>query len=213
MASQPIDSDQPTGGRREANKRDKLRRIRAAAREVFVSEGFEGANLRDIAAQADVAFGTLFLYAKNKNDLLLLVFDEELPEVMDRAYARSTAADGFLDQLLAFFAELYEYFCQTPELSRVMMRETTFRAGIVSERVWAGTLRAEQQVARIVAAAQADGTVSSAIAPDFAAHVLFSLYRIEIRFCLDVDDPDIPHSLQTLREQFGLVISGLAPRA
>jgi AcrR family transcriptional regulator len=212
MASRTDETPRPAGGRREANKAEKLRRIRAAASEVFLDQGFEAASLREIAAKADVAFGTLFLYAENKHDLVLLVFDEQLPEVTGNASERAASAEGFMDQLLAFFAGLYEFFCRTPELSRVMMRETTFRTGIVAARVFAGNVRAEQQVARIVARAQADGAISSAVAPDSAAHVLFSLYRIEIRFCLDDDEPDTEPSLARLREQFELVLAGLAPR-
>jgi AcrR family transcriptional regulator len=206
-------SDPPAEGRREANKREKLERIRAAAREVFVEEGFEAASLREIAARADVAFGTLFLYAKNKGDLLLLLFDDQLPEVSERALERALPELAFIDQLVAYFGELYEFFCRTPDLSRAMMRETTFTTGIVSARVWEGTVRSEGHIARLVSRAQAADTVSPDIAPAAAAHVLFSLYRIEIRFCLDSDEPDVPVSLARLREQLELVNSGLAPRA
>ena len=59
--------------RREANKHDKLLRFRRAARDIFVRKGFKGATLLAIAAAAGVAFGTLFLYAKDKQDLLLLL--------------------------------------------------------------------------------------------------------------------------------------------
>jgi AcrR family transcriptional regulator len=199
-------------GRREANKRDKLRRIRAAAREVFLAKGYDDATLREIATVADVAFGTLFLYAKNKQDLLLLLFDEELPPLTERSFARVAPELPFVDQLIEFFSEFYAFFSETPALSRDMMREITFTGGIVSARIWEGVQDTEEMLAKLVARAQAADQVRSDVAPRLAAHVLFSLYRSEIRFCLDDDEPDVEESLAKLRQQFDMVFRGLAPR-
>jgi AcrR family transcriptional regulator len=198
--------------KREANKREKLARIRRAAREVFLREGYDSATMREIAAGADVAFGTLFLYAKDKQDLLLLLFDEELPLLGERAYRKTKPGLPVMDQLIAFFAELYAFFSATPQLSRDMLREITFGGGIVAKRVWASVQETESYVARIVARGQADGSVSPSIAPDLAAHIIFSLHRIEIRFCLSKPEPDVRASLEKLRRQLEVVFTGLAPR-
>jgi AcrR family transcriptional regulator len=213
IASAALHGREEPLGRREANKRDKLLRIRRAARDVFLTKGYEEATLREIAAKADVAFGTLFLYAKNKQDLLLLLFDEELPKVTQRAYRRAAPELALLDQLVEFFSEFYAFFAKTPSLSRDMMREITFTGGIVSVRIWEGVQSTEEHVARIVARAQAADQVSAGIAPGAAAHVLFSLYRAEIRFCLDHDEPDIVGSLANLRDQLAVALSGLAPQS
>ena len=201
----------PQSGRREANKREKLQRIRRAAREVFLEKGYEDATLREIATAADVAFGTLFLYAQNKRDLLLLLFDEELPGATERAFERATREGPLIDQLMAFFAELYSFWAQTPALSRDMMREFTFSGGIVAPRLREEVLVTERHLARLVARAQEDGRVTSHIAPGLAAHVFFSLHRVEIRFCLDSPEPDLAGSLAKLRQQLELVYSGLMP--
>ena len=200
-------------GRREANKRDKLIRIRRAAREVFTEKGYEGATLREIAASAHVAFGTLFLYARNKRDLLLLLFDEDLSLVTQRAYADAISTSGSLiDQVMAFFAEIYAFFAQTPALSRDMMREFTFSGGgIVAPRLWEEVMVIEDNLARLVARAQEDGHVTSSIAPGLVAHVFFALQRVEIRHCLDSPEPDIAASLGRLHQQLEVVFSGLAP--
>ena len=201
----------PPNGRREANKRDKLQRIRRAARDVFLEKGYEEATLREIATAADVAFGTLFLYAKNKRDLLLLLFDEELPGATRRAFEQASREGPLIDQLMAFFAELYAFWAQTPALSCDMMREFTFTGGIVAPRLREEVLVIEDHLARLVARAQEDGRVTSQIAPGLAAHVFFSLHRVEIRFCLDSPEPDIAGSLGKLRQQLELVYTGLTP--
>jgi hypothetical protein len=65
-------------GRRERNKEDKLRRIKQAARKLFVANGYDEASTRQFATRAGVALGTLFLYAANKRHLLFLAVNDEL---------------------------------------------------------------------------------------------------------------------------------------
>lgn len=200
-------------GRREANKREKLLRIRAAARKVFVRDGFESAAIREIATEADVALGTLFLYAKNKQDLLLLLFDEEFLVMGERAFGEADPADGFVDQVIAFFNVFYLSFAQTPALSRDMLREITFSTGgIVAARIWASLRETEEHLAKLVARAQSHGAISSDLTPSLAAHVIFSLYRTEVRACMDSDAPDVDASLDRLRAQLAILLDGLRPR-
>lgn len=197
--------------RRELNKLEKLGRIRTAAKEFFQKKGFEDTTMREIAASADVAFGTLFLYAKNKRDLLLLLFDEELPEVSDRAYSKAQEGSEIVDKLIIFFSEFYDFFKPTPSLSRDMLRENTFSSGgIVSQRIWDSVQDTEKHIARLVASAQAEGQINSGFVPDLAAHVIFSLYRVEVRFCMDYDEPDVEKSLANLRQQLELLLVGLS---
>jgi AcrR family transcriptional regulator len=196
-------------GRREANKRDKLARIRQAAREIFVRDGFEAATARDIAVRAGVAFGTIFLYAKDKNELLLLVFDDELDPLTERAARRVDREAPLVDQLVDFFTEFYRFFCKTPELSRQMMRGMTFTGGIVATRTREGVQKTEDRLAEIVAAAQRNGAIAAQASPALAAHIFFSLYRMEIRFCLAAERPNIKSSLAKLRQEFEIVCAGL----
>jgi AcrR family transcriptional regulator len=198
-------------GRRERNKREKLQRIRRAARDVFLREGFADATVREIADNADVALGTLFLYAKDKRDLLLLLFDDELEALTERAAWRIDRKQPLVDRLIAFFTEFYLFFGRTPALSREMMREITFTDGMVARRIWTGVQGTEARIAAIIADAQADGVLALDAPRSLAAHVLFSLYRTEIRFCFAGERPDAAASLATLRSQFDLVCRNLEP--
>ena len=60
-------------GLRERNKREKLVRIRAAARALFAKRGFEATTAREICERAGIGTGTLFLYVK---DLSLIHISE-----------------------------------------------------------------------------------------------------------------------------------------
>ena len=128
-------------GRRELNKRDKLARIRNAARALFIEKGFEETTTREIALRAGVAIGTLFLYASDKRDLLLLLFDDELNRLSDRAVAKAKRGTPFIDQLLTIFRVFLDYFSENPRLSRYMMQQVTFMgsaSATASRPGWSG---------------------------------------------------------------------------
>lgn len=100
--------DNPEGlGLRERNRRDKLRRISAAARARFTSGGYDGATLRDIAKEADVALGTLAIYAKNKSDLVLLIFNDAVARLIEKGQAAGVYEGSLTDAFVAFFRPTY----------------------------------------------------------------------------------------------------------
>ena len=62
----------------------KRRRILDAAIRTFGRRGFHEARIADIAADAKVAEGTVYLYFRNKEDLLGVVFDESMDDVLEK---------------------------------------------------------------------------------------------------------------------------------
>ena len=89
---QPCHSPPNRVGRRERNKQDKLDRITAAARELFAEHGVDEVTTQQIADKADIGAGTLFLYAKTKGELLLLVQNSTLRRRARRRYGRRPRA-------------------------------------------------------------------------------------------------------------------------
>ncbi len=69
----------------EANsKGDKFTRILEAALEVFAIKGFETARISDIARRAGIGDGTVYLYFKSKDDILISLFEVRLEEINKR---------------------------------------------------------------------------------------------------------------------------------
>jgi len=52
---------------------NKRQAIVDAARTLFTTKGYEATTMAEVASQADIAVGTVYLYFKNKNDLLYAV--------------------------------------------------------------------------------------------------------------------------------------------
>ena len=74
----PRDLDTPEGRQRHE---EKYGRILKAALQVFAAKGFHEAKISEIARVAGVADGTIYLYFKNKDDILLSVFEAELEAI------------------------------------------------------------------------------------------------------------------------------------
>jgi AcrR family transcriptional regulator len=55
----------------------KSRQILDGARKVFLAQGFEGASMNDIAREAGVSKGTLYVYFESKERLFAVIVDEE----------------------------------------------------------------------------------------------------------------------------------------
>jgi AcrR family transcriptional regulator len=55
----------------------KSRQILDGARKVFLAQGFEGASMNDIAREAGVSKGTLYVYFESKERLFSVIIDEE----------------------------------------------------------------------------------------------------------------------------------------
>jgi len=75
---------------------DKRRLITDAAVEVFAQKGFHQARVSDIARRAGVADGTIYLYFKNKEDLLLSIFEEKMDFLLT---SLAEALDGVEDPM------------------------------------------------------------------------------------------------------------------
>jgi len=62
---------------------NKHAKIIVAATKVFAKKGFFTARISDIAKEAKVADGTIYLYFNNKYDILLSVFEEEVKKIAE----------------------------------------------------------------------------------------------------------------------------------
>jgi AcrR family transcriptional regulator len=113
-------------GRRERNKQDKLDRIVAAATELFAEHGVDEVTTQQIADKADIGTGTLFLYAKTKGELLLLVQNAKYAESLEQGRADAETIPGVLDAVLALVRPIVECNRIQIDNGRTYLREMVF---------------------------------------------------------------------------------------
>ena len=80
----------------------KRERILRAAIKIFSQKGFFNSKVSDIARSAGVADGTIYLYFKNKDDLLISLFEEKMAEVVADVRERVASGEGALSRLKIF---------------------------------------------------------------------------------------------------------------
>jgi len=93
------------------SKSEKYHKILNSAGAVFAEHGFYKATISQIAARAGVADGTLYLYFKNKDDILyqFLSFKTDVVfEKMNAAVAKGTDAESKLRNLIRCHLEQFQ---------------------------------------------------------------------------------------------------------
>jgi TetR/AcrR family transcriptional regulator len=121
-----VQSEAPPIGRRERNKQQKLERITEAARELFSKYGVDEVTTQQIADQADVGTGTLFLYAKSKAELLLLVHNVKYADAIERGVSAASRTPDQLDAVMAIVRPIVECNRVQIENGRTYLRELVF---------------------------------------------------------------------------------------
>lgn len=140
-------------GRRERNKLDKLERITAAAAELFADRGVDDVTTQEIADRADIGTGTLFLYAKTKGELLLLVQNSAYAIALEQGRADAASAEGVLPGVLAVVRPVVECNRKQIDNGRTYLREIVF--GDPEEphhrEALSLTMQTEQLIAEVIA--------------------------------------------------------------
>ena len=109
-------------------KDDKRARILQAAVKVFARKGYFAARVSEIAKKAGVADGTIYLYFRNKEDLLVSLFDEVMAAHLQAAREDLRAAPGPAARLLALAQHHLRVLGENRELAvvfQVELRQST----------------------------------------------------------------------------------------
>ncbi len=201
-------------GLRVRNKLDKLRRIKDAAQSLFVAKGFDDTTMREIAVRAGVGLGTIFLYAKNKRDLLFLTINEGLEDVTNEAENVVDPKESLIDNLLAVAKLHYRFFGQQPALSRLVLREMIFYDSGAQAPPFHKT---RDRLIRLFGYTTEMAIANAEIAPNepplFAGWTLFCIFQVELRRWLASDVTHLRAGLIQLERAFRMLIVGfgLAP--
>lgn len=96
----------PDADRQRGNS-EKRERILEGALRAFAKKGFYNTRVSEIASEAGVADGTIYLYFKNKDDLLISLFEDRMEWINHRLEAELGAVEGGVLERLKAFVELH----------------------------------------------------------------------------------------------------------
>src|SRR5512147_2903584 len=121
------------GEKGERDKGDKRERILSSALKVFAQKGFFGAKVSDIADAAGVADGTIYLYFKSKDDLLISLFEEQMERVNVELTRAMDGADAAPEKLRRFIRAYMELVAENRHAAEVITIELRQSAKFMKE--------------------------------------------------------------------------------
>ena len=101
---------------------ERARRIIESTIELAEEGGFEAVRLRDVAARAEVAMGTLYRRFHSKEDLLVAALEQETRSMEERIRQRPPKGDTASERAVGFFVLVTRGMLRRPNLSRAMLR-------------------------------------------------------------------------------------------
>jgi len=162
--------------RRERARQAKRHRIARAAAALFHENGFEATTTEQIAARADVAKGTLFLYAKTKARLLLLVYEAEIEDAVAAALRDLQPDAPIVETLITLFGRFFQMYERDIDLARRFAQELVLAAPDEAGQVISTTAMFLARLAALIGGWQAAGRVAADIDAALAARTTFALY-------------------------------------
>jgi len=102
---------------------DKYDKILNAAIKVFAEQGYYKSTISQVAKEAGVADGTIYIYFKNKADILFNFFSYKTRMVFDRFKVEVEKADNAKDKLRNLIRSHLAEFQQEPNVAVVFQRE------------------------------------------------------------------------------------------
>lgn len=165
-------------GRKAATER-RRGAILQAARAVFARQSYAETVVEDIAIQAGIAKGTLYLYFPSKEQIYLAALLEESRTLVADSRAAMSAAATWQDKLAAYLQVRLRYFEAHQDFLRIYMAE--FRGMCMQGKPFAVEFihlmqEGEGQLAQMFAAAAARGEIR-AVDPELAAATVSDITR------------------------------------
>lgn len=155
---------------RESERRKTILR---AAVEVFSRKGFQGCRIADVAREAGVAYGLVYHYFKDKDELLGSVFTSGWQSFLVRVQAALSAQTDFESKIRSVVQVAFEAYRRDPRGVKVLILEVgrSPSGGSVNR----GTEFASviELASTIFVEAQAQGAIGKHLDPRLQAALLF----------------------------------------
>lgn len=157
----------------EKTTSDKYQKIIQAATHVFASKGFYNSKVSDIAREADVADGTIYLYFKNKDDLLISIFETSIDTFIQSVQKTLEAIRNPVEKLHQFIHLHLELVQNNQDVAQVLQIELRQSTKFMKE--YAATRFREylDEISAIIEQGQKEGVFRSAINPMIVKRAIF----------------------------------------
>jgi len=186
------------------NKKEK---ILLAAAKVFSKNGFYNSTITKIAKEAGVADGTIYNYFKNKDDLLIQLFEESMKIIISTLNEKLSKTDDPVEKLKIYINHHFELANDFPELAEVIQIELRQSAKFMKEYKNAPFLSFINIARDIIIEGQEKGVFKKELNPNVVKRIVFgTLDEIALHWILKGRRYDLLPVANDIQEVF---LSGL----
>lgn len=187
---------------------EKYHRIIEAATKVFAKNGFYQSKISEIAKEAKVADGTIYIYFENKDDILISLFEEQMKIVLDNMVLQVAEIEDPVEKLVKFASihlGLIEKNKDMAEIIQVELRQSSkFMKEYKNERF----LEYLDIIEDIISEGQKKGLFKKEVIPGVAKRAFFGALDEVSRFW--VLSSRKQYDIKTVAEQIsGFFLNGI----
>ena len=154
---------------------DKRRRILDAAVKIFARKGYFGARVSEIAGRAGVADGTVYLYFRDKEDVLASVFEDVVAEHVAQARRELETLPPGAARLRRVAEHHLRLLGGNPDLAVVFQVELRQSTKFMERFTAASFQDYLKLIEEIIDEAQVEGSVRTDLSTKFLAKALFGI--------------------------------------
>ncbi len=162
----------PRRGKREA--------ILDAAIQVFARTGYHGSRVSDIAREAGIAYGLVYHYFRNKEEILHTIFEERWSGFLEAVEAIAAAPTSSEDKLVSVAALILNAYRLRPAWVKVLVLEIQRSSRVTDPAQIRAVGRFFQLVAKILRSGQESGELRRDLDPDVACYVFIGALELVI---------------------------------
>ena len=147
--------------------------ILQAAIKVFAKKGFFNSKVSEIAREANVADGTIYLYFKNKDDILISLFEEMVNTINQQMEAELAKTQDPLEKLRIFISQHLLRIKENKHLAEVMQIELRQSSKFMRRYVPVKFLQYLDMIGKIIEEGQQKGIIREDVIPAIAKRAIF----------------------------------------
>lgn len=160
----------PSPKEKSANKYDLILR---GAIKVFARNGFFNSKVADVAKEAGVADGTVYLYFKNKDDILVSIFNQVVDEALTKGREGLASIDDPIERIKVIVNSHLKLFASDRDLAVVFQVEFRSSSKFMEQFSATGVTKYLDLIRTSIDEAQRRGIFRRDINANLTAKILF----------------------------------------
>lgn len=191
---------------------DKHQKIIQAAVKIFARNGFFNSRISEIAKEANVADGTIYLYFNNKYDILISLFEEEMGKIITNMREELAKEENPLKQLEIFSRVHLKIVEENREMAEVLQVEIRQSSKFMKEYRNKKFAEYVNIISSVIKKGQEQGLIREDVMPGILKRAFFGALDEMSRFW--ILSPQKKYSIHTAAKQIsdffirGITVSG-----